>query len=83
MPVLEPLLHSITGVPGQSPHEGAAVHADTAMYSPGLHVDVLLAERLGPGVHVKVVRVDERSVDVEQHRKGLLDALGMLRGVPV
>ncbi len=26
---------------------------------------------LGPGVHVEVVRVDEGSVDVEQHRKGI------------
>src|SRR5207247_3907136 len=50
------------------PGEEPTAHADTAVDLPSVDRETGLGERSLPGKHVRVYRVDERSVEVEDQR---------------
>ena len=64
---------------GDGRHELVAAHPDVAVDPPGGNCLAVLAQRPLPGERVLVVRVDERPVDVEDHRSRHRRALPVLR----
>jgi hypothetical protein len=71
-----PLLHRLdlgvvertAGLASDRAGEQAAAHADPPVDPPAVDGDARLGERLLPGEHVGVDGVDERSVEIEDHR---------------
>src|SRR6185437_9514483 len=78
--VAEPLLDVVAG---DRRDELVAAHAVVAVDPPKRHVDPVVGERPAPGDRVVVVRVDQRSVDVDDRAEGdarlLLGGLGVER----
>src|SRR5690349_13476516 len=68
MEILQPRLGIGVGVAGQRFDQCRAVHSDAPVNPPVLDVDAGFVESAVPRVHVQIVRIDQRAVDVEQHR---------------
>src|SRR5689334_2751908 len=69
MEILQPRLGIGVGVAGQRFDQCRAVHSDAPVNPPVLDVDARFVESAVPRVHVQIVRIDQRAVDVEQHRR--------------
>ena len=57
---------SLDGVAGESRHDLVSAHADVAMDAPDRHDDLVPTECAKPRERVLVIRVDERSVEIEK-----------------
>src|ERR1700759_2166602 len=83
MQLFEPLFDVTRRAVGQLTDQGGPVHPDAAMDAPGFDRSTLLREGSLPGGYVWIIRIDQRSSDVEEHRRSARFSHMMLYPQPV